>query len=198
MRILDARALLWSMLPCALLLAANPARADDIPLEAAPPVADSAPATVSHWYGGRLLLADAASLAVLAGGASLRATPVALLGFAGLFVASPIVHAAHAGLGRGVTSLALRLALPTLGFLLAKSATDGCWRDPNASDTCDFGAEIGGTLLGGIAAEVIDVVWLAHDVHPVEPPPGGGGHASAQLVVVPQNGGTIMGLAGRF
>jgi hypothetical protein len=182
-----------------LLLAwAGSAHADDAVPDPDSPRTELAPAAVeTHWYGGRVLLADAASLAVLAGGAALDAPPVIALGVAGWFLASPVLHAQHATVGRGLGAFALRLGLPLAGFLVAKTLTNGCWRDPNASDTCDLGAEMGATLLGAISAGVIDVAWLARDSHAVAPARRRTTQ-SANVVVLPQAGGALMGLAGTF
>jgi hypothetical protein len=176
-------------------LAAGAARADEGRAESAPA------AWQSHWYGGRLLLADGASVALMAAGGQTESLPLLGLGLAAWAVTSPILHAQHAGVPRAVGSLALRVGLPALGFLLAKSATDGCWRDPSASDTCDIGAETVGVLLGAIAAEILDVALLAHDEHAVAPPPPPAAApdvGSVQLVLAPRDGGAFMGVAGRF
>src|SRR5262245_27935608 len=117
------RSLLSCVVVLCLLLAAGSARAGD-PL----------PAEEPHWYGGRLLLADAAAVAVFAVGGSQGGAPVAVLGVGGWALGSPIVHATHGSVGRGVVSLALRVGLPLMGFMLGKSSSEGCWRGANASD----------------------------------------------------------------
>jgi len=177
-------------------LGATAARADEPAVgEAAP---DSPPAASAwHWYGGRILLADGASLAVMTAAGFADAPPLLVVGAAGWVLASPILHAQHGSLARGVGALALRVGLPVSGFLIGKALTEGCWRDPNASDTCDLGAEMAGTLMGAISAGVIDSVWLARDRHEVAPP-GEAASAAASVVVLPERGGALMGLAGRF
>jgi hypothetical protein len=143
-------------------------------------------------------VADGASLAILAAGAASSSAPLAIVGVAGWFLASPVVHVSHAGVGRGLGSLALRIGLPVVGILIANIASDGCWREPGASDNCDTAAQAEGLLLGAVAAEVLDVAWLARDARPVEPAPHGSDHPFAQLVVSPAVGGASVGLVGRF
>jgi hypothetical protein len=159
-------------------------------------VAPTEPAMEAHWYGGRILLADGSAVAVMAAGGGLGSGPLALVGVAGWFVASPLVHAQHAGAGRGLGSFALRAGLPLAGLVLANAASHDCWKEPGASDSCDVGAGLAGLLLGVIGAEILDVAWLARDAHPVE-----GAHAESrapQLVFLPQGDGLSVGLVGRF
>lgn len=191
------RRILWTV-PALLFALAGRAHAGEGPTDPSPSVEGAEELTETHWYGGRLLLADGASLAVLAAGGSLRSTPVFLAGFAGWFLASPIAHAEHAGLGRGAASLVLRVGLPALGLLAGQSSANGCWREVGASDSCEVGAGAGGLLLGAIAAEIIDVALFARDAHAAAPRPSRE-QAFAEPVVVPAaGGGAVMGLAGRF
>jgi hypothetical protein len=185
----------WTVPALVLALAGQARAAADVPEDAPAAVEDAEPALVPHWYGGRVLLADGASVAVLAAGGALRSTPVLVAGLAGWFLAAPVVHARHATFGRGAASFALRVGLPTLGLLVGQAASRGCWNDVGASDSCEVGAGAGGLFLGVLAAEIVDIALLARDAHPAEPPPE---HAFASPVVVPQQGGAVMGLAGRF
>jgi hypothetical protein len=198
MRTHGSGALLLSILTCALLRAA-PVRAEEPDVAPEAGAAEEPALSVApHWYGGRVLLADGVSLALLAGGAAARLDPVAVVGFAGWFLAAPIVHGSHAGVSHALGSLALRVGLPLVGLAIGQAASDGCWRQPGASDTCDVAAGMTGLLLGVVAAEILDVAWLARDAHPVAPSPSANDAARTQLVLAPQTGGAMLGLAGRF
>jgi hypothetical protein len=196
MRVCNARALRAPIVLFVLLGSVAAARADAPAVQLEP--RDGEPASASHWYGPRLLLADAATIAFAAASAGSESAPLTVLGLASWVLASPALHAEHAGLPRAGVSLALRLGLPALGFAIAQSTSDGCWRAPNASDTCDIGAEITGVMLGAIFAEIIDVAMVAHDSHAVAPPPPTPTRGSAQLLFAPKSDGGLLGIAGSF
>jgi hypothetical protein len=154
------------------------------------------PPVEPHWYGGSVLLADGLSLGLFAGGAAVTPS-LAIAGAAGWVLAAPIIHASHAGFGHAAGSLGLRLGLPLLGMLLGAAAVDGCWREPNASDACEAGMEVGGFMLGAVVAEILDVAWLARDEHPIASPPAPS-HPTVQFALTPRSGGAVLGLGGSF
>jgi hypothetical protein len=158
------------------------------------------PMTVS--YRGQILAADAASIGLsVLGPLVTRDESLSGIGFAGFFVAAPIVHLAH---GRGMAaakSLGLRVALPFVGAMagyrfgpddLTCHSSPGIDGKPGGS--CDdHGSLVGllvGAAAGGISAMVIDVKYLAR-YQTTRPQTWSAG-------IQPTRGGMALSVAGSF
>jgi hypothetical protein len=83
----------------------------------------------------------------------------ALLGY---LAGGPTIHWAHGHVAKGFGSLGLRVGLPTAGFLLGFGLA---LTTPNdlGSALVDIGL---GTVIGIIAAPIVDATWLAFDDAP--------------------------------
>lgn len=142
-----------------------------------PPVAAPArvePVTVS--YRGQIITADVASFGLMLLGPLLDEHEANLsgIGFAGYFLAAPLVHVAHGRGGAAAESLGLRLGLPLLGGFLGYhlgpadtacvQAADVDGRSPHGGG-CGDGASIVGTLVGAAAgvgtAMYLDAKYLS-------------------------------------
>ena len=147
------------------------------------------------WYGWQLMIADAASFALLFPTSGATVTTY--------LVGPPLIHAAHGQGWKAGTSIGLRLGVPLLAMLVATHASscsndsEGCWLGPAAL----------GFLVGAIVAAAIDDVAFAWEVSddpgsrtdPAEPrpaskPPG----LSVSAGLLPYRQGAGLGLAGRF
>lgn len=165
----------------------------------------------SHWYGGQILVADAAALAVSTTGAVLAgrddvgkgiAPTVALLGLGGWVLSSPFVHAGHRQPGRALASLAMRtggMAVSALTGMttLGLTCLGSCEGDYAALGILVVGGG-GGLVLGALAASAVDAAALAYM------PEGEPKAASSALRVLPVVGYEpvhrlpTMGLSGAF
>jgi hypothetical protein len=120
------------------------------------PVSDHEhPATVT--YATPILAVSLAGLAVpwVSGG------PGGWLGLGTYALGPPIIHLSHHNPGRAAGSLGLRLALPLLGMFVG-SSIDKASERKDAWYPGLFGAFVG-FYGGGVAASVIDAVWLARE-----------------------------------
>jgi hypothetical protein len=184
----------------ALLLAAPASSAFAAP-SPLPPSAPAEPADVAErerpvWYGYKLMLADAASLALVVGGVATDMAPLAVTGLGGVLLGAPIVHGAEGQSGRALGSLGMRVVLPLAGGALAVWAYDRNNRD---SGTCDcmggMFAYFGGVALGMGVAMMVDAAFLGWRSEPVAA-------RRESLSLLPSfglaPGGGSVGLAGRF
>lgn len=145
------------------------------------------------WYGGPILLADAAAFAAVVVGSHVRGQgAVAGLGLASFVLTPAVVHVTHGHRGRGLGSAGLRLALPLFAAFAGAGVGSGdCHQD---DDSCTVSGFATGLLVGMGAAAIIDQA-LAFD----RPPPTAKPRA---LVVGPtlavgRAGGSV-GVAGFF
>ncbi len=170
------------------------------PIVAAPPLSPSAPRA---WYGWQILIADAASTAMLilateASGAG--GTTLGVGGFAVYVTGGAFTHAMHHrrdGVIGG--SIALRLGLPLIGALVGgsegASSASQCRSDAASANhgsgmslgsLCGLAA-VGDMVLGGgigmLVASVLDVAVLSWADSVPNAPPG-----SASLRVLPSIG----------
>jgi hypothetical protein len=185
------------------------ARADETPgaiepLEAPRDADRPQEATGRRWYGGSVLLANAAGLGLTGG---CLAWDESLACVAPFLAAGSAVHVAHGNYGRAALSLAAHIALPSLGAILGNDATRSCDSSTSHLDggtittsTCG-GSMTGvttGAWIGIVAAAVLDAA-LAYDDAPAHrretavrrPPP------VLPAVAVGKNDATF-GLQGRF
>jgi hypothetical protein len=164
------------------------------PSPAQPPDVDAPGDTV--WYGYKLMLADAASVALVMAGASTNSDALAMTGLGGTFLGAPLVHAVEGRGGRAVGSLGLRLLMPIAGAALAGWAYDRDHRDDRECD-CMGGAfaMMGGMVLGMGTAMLVDALVLGWRTEaPVSK------HKTVALIpsIAVTPGGGSLGLAGRF
>jgi hypothetical protein len=153
---------------------AAPASAQPEPAEPAQPPAPTARATESSWYGWQVMIADAASIAMMGSGLAARNAPIGYLGLGGYLVAAPIVHGAHGRVGVGFASFGLRAGLPMVGAMLGYAAAGSCSREEQEKLLgCFFhgwGEAVAGGLVGAAGAVVIDAALLAHETRPIAQP----------------------------
>lgn len=148
-----------------------------------------------EYYGWQVMLADAASLALLFNDEG------TWLGVGGYALGGPIVHAAHGNVGSTLASAGLRAGLPVLGFFAGVILVEQDSHCGEEEYDCDDGfAALGAGLalgaLGVVSAVAIDWLALGWDDRPASPASG------RSLVVVPQVGvsenGASLGVLGRF
>lgn len=175
----------------AALTLAPPALADDdAPNGGAQPMASAPPSTPSHtpattehrWYGWQILLIDAGSIAL---GSALAYTAIdksspgigvasgaVLVG--GYGFGGPVVHWRHGNLGRGLTSLGLRLLVPIATGLMVMprvgttdqtvcAGAEPCRSSHGMSPATGLTL---GLLIGGVLVSGLDAGLLAHDTVP--------------------------------
>lgn len=173
------------------------------------------PASTPHWYGGQVLLADGASLALGFVLAKTGSSDGALVALAGAWmVGAPIVHAVHRRPGTAVGSLAMRAGL-TLGAYYAggpckttcTTAVGSCADDSNASDHWQTTSTICkgaiGALLGGAIASAIDSALLSREEVPAASVPQAATPMHHRITldsagVYPLHAGAGLSLGGRF
>lgn len=138
----------------------------------------------TRWYGWQILAVDVASIAVLAAGED--DALFSSIGAGGWVLGGPAVHLVHGHGGRAVGSLALRLAAPIAGAMIASAACPGDENDEVFG--CLDNIAIG-LVAGAGAAMVIDIVLATEEVE--SPPP-------VAPVLMVTDAGAQVGLAGRF
>jgi hypothetical protein len=176
----------------------NPAHADEgrtspalpiVPLTAAP-----APEV---WYGWQVLVADAAALGLTVGCFATDSIDEddCVIPLVGYIAAGPIVHATHAGAGRALASVGMRLVLPLVGGVIGLSTAD-C--TPN-SFLCGL-SEMGlGMMAGTAAAVLIDSIWAFEDAGGASSSPRPRRDFASLTPTMKLSGqSTTFGLAGRF
>ena len=152
------------------------------------------------WYGWQLMIADAASFALLF-------SPVPGLAAGTYWVAPPLIHAAHGQGWKAGTSVGLRLGVPLVAMLVSLGASSGSCDSRDEPAECAAGWLGVGFLVGAIVAAAIDDVAFAWEVsddpgsrtdpaetRPASKPPG----LSVSVGLLPYRQGAGLGLAGRF
>lgn len=148
---------------------AEPVRTAAASAASEPTAVENTPAA-GRWYGGQVLLADAAGLTVgaalalgLAAEHEHRPSDLGLVGSAWYgvgAVAAPAVHFAHGQGGHGMASLALRALVPPVSGVLG--LTVGCLGNGEFETSCRRSGVTGGTLVGLAAAAAYDASVLAY------------------------------------
>ena len=137
--------------------------------------ADPPPADTT-WYGWQTLLTDVASvgLATLTsahGSPDTESTVLGLSSAAFYFLGGPAVHLLHGRGGTALLDFGLRVGIPAgaglLGAALASGLSNGSSSDCPACVT--IAGFLFGATLGGVAASVVDVGWLAQEPAPARP-----------------------------
>lgn len=146
---------------------------------------DGAPAPTERlWYGGPMVAADVASISLLVGVEAMEdgdASPVlGTLGILGAVAFAPIDHLAHDHGKRAIGSLAMRVGLPFIGFLLAAGS---CEVGDGSGESCDTAGQ-NGAILGLFTAVVLDDLLLAYDERPAA-----GASSGLQLGLAPRGEG---------
>lgn len=143
----------------------KPPPPEERPLTSMPPpevAKSSSPSSSSGWYGWQTLIADAASAAVLTGGLVSWTVESTVAGYAGLLLATPIVHGIHGNVGRGLASFGLRLLLPSLAGAIGAGLNVAA----KGEETTKKGVVTSAGVGIGIAMAsciVIDLAFLAWD-----------------------------------
>jgi hypothetical protein len=141
--------------------------------------AESAHLLRKHWYGWQLLTTDLVATTLFLSdtlldsmavdNATLLRPGVPIVLSVGIFVAAPpAIHFAHGRIAAGLGSLGLRTGLPFLLGLLGKSSCSNRNTDGEYSD-CPGALELGGVLIGVMAASAIDAAALSTEVPSSEP-----------------------------
>jgi hypothetical protein len=122
------------------------------------------------WYGWQTLLLDGVALAMTLGGLYGGASGLTTTGVLTYVFGAPIVHMAHAEIGRGFGSMGMRVLLPLLGAgigaiagLSTKAGNDG--RD--AGEAAGTGATIG-AFIGGGGCALIDATAMGYKSQKIE------------------------------
>ncbi|MCE9577747.1 MAG: hypothetical protein K8W52_31730 [Deltaproteobacteria bacterium] len=122
------------------------------------------PETESHWYGGQLLLADAAGLTALTvltnlddHGRGGQAIGTLARGAVGSLALTPaIIHASHGNYAAAFGSVALRVGLPAAGLAIGAGACT------DSTDWC-LGPPLLGFAAGALTAILVDDLVLARE-----------------------------------
>jgi hypothetical protein len=152
--------------------------------------------TVSSWYGWQTLTADGAGVLLLAVGAAKNVPQLGYMGVTTYLVGAPIVHIAHAHVGRGFGSLGLRIGAPIAGF-----ATGFVVVSRSEGHAMSWGGLFGGMLgmlVGMSAAVVIDGAALSYERRLAPKTAPTQGAFSATPVAFAVRGGGVGGIAGTF
>jgi hypothetical protein len=110
-----------------------------------------------EWYGYQVAAPDVVGWVVAYAGAQSDAWPVTALGFGGMLLGGPIVHAAHDNWGRAGISLGLRVGAPLAGVGLGLALGGGIRKGGLHA----IAYAIVGASIGYIAAAMFDVGYLA-------------------------------------
>ena len=130
-----------------------------------PDDAEEAPAPPeTRWYGWQVLLADAASGALIYFGAKGDNTPLAVAGVATFFLAAPAIHLAHGSGGDAGKSFLFRTVPLAVGFGIAAIMASGEDCGEGCAALLPAFAGLVGSGLGAIAD------WLFLSTEPVSPP----------------------------
>jgi len=164
--------------------------------------------TEKVWYGWQNLIADAASITILAigvgqgtGGSGLR-----VAGGLGYVFASPTVHWIHGNVGPGFGSLGMRVLLPPIGLVvgIVVGAIAGADQDNNSLDktgTAIATGAVAGFFIGVAIPVALDAavfgwekVEVPNTARTLKPPT-----LTMRPILTPTaNGGAFGGLGGTF
>ncbi len=128
---------------------------------------DAIPAT--RWYGWQVLALDAAGLTAAISlsfnaGDSDEAQALAWGGGAATWLLGPaVVHLVHGRTRAAVSSVAVRAGLPVAGGFIGYYGV--CTEANDGRFSC-FVPMLGGILLGGLTAMIIDYGWLSSEERP--------------------------------
>jgi hypothetical protein len=115
----------------------------------------------AEWYGAGMIATDGAGWALAVGGA-LGESPAVVIGALGLtIIGTPLFHLEHKNYGRMGASFGMRLGATLLGFAIvngSKSSSDG-----GGPPVLSGAGAVGGAVIALLAAQVIDIAFLAHD-----------------------------------
>jgi hypothetical protein len=210
------------------LFASTHASAQQGPAEQQQQQQPAAPPPERTWYGWQTLSTDAAAVAALAAGLSIRndsfhlcdtcdaeryVNPHSILEATGVLSylgGGLLVHLAHHQRKKGFYSLALRAAAPAAGALVG-GVTGWSVACTGGSHWC-FGSQLGdwlegtafGAALGFFAAVVLDASAFAYEDHPAVPKPASaaGGWQVVPVAALPRDmtgrSTPSFGLAGVF
>jgi hypothetical protein len=164
---------------------------------AAPPVVEAAPPVEmeTKWYGWQLLLADAASVLIMADGDAGIA-----IGIGGLLLGAPALHLANHNYVGAVASVAVRggVALAIAGLASASAERPACMQgDPGCPvghvvDDIGTAGLVLGLAAGGLVFAIVDDTLLAKvSVPRVQP-------GRLAPYVAPQSGGFSAGFGAAF
>lgn len=152
------------------------------PITATASTEPTKPAEVTVWYGWETLALDVTSglMAVGTLGATDAADIVGLLGIGTYVLGTPIIHLARGHYWRSAGSLAMRLAIPTLGFFIGATIGE---HSPGVSNDASLPLADGviGAGLAMLVPVPIDAFVLGYDTAPAEPDVGAPGAAAWDL-----------------
>jgi hypothetical protein len=114
-------------------------------------IAFAAETARADTYRSQVIAADAISLGTVAAAGKADRKELVYLGIAGMALSAPIVHVVHHDYTGAAMSLGLHTVLPLAGAGFARAREWGVV------------AMIAGAVVGFVAADVVDAVWLAKD-----------------------------------
>jgi hypothetical protein len=121
-----------------------------------PPIAfEPNPDRSSKWYGWQTLAADGVSAGLLSIGLVSWTVESTVGGYAGLLLATPVIHVVHGHVGRGIGSFALRLLIPAFGAGVGLGASYLAERDELT--------ELSGVRSAGVGAGIGAAICVALD-----------------------------------
>lgn len=190
-------------LASALLAFSSAASATDAP--EAPATSQATPkeeeGSRKEWYGYQTLLVDAAagaSFAFAGAAEKVQFAPAVqgawvVLGLSSYAVVSPLVHVLNHEPGRGIGSLAIRLAMPAMSSFVGFAASSGCNPSHTPFNFCRLEGWAIGMGVGMLAASIVDASALAWKS---APKPIEKTSISPDVRITSQ--GAIIGATGRF
>lgn len=124
------------------------------------------------WYGWQGLISDGVAFTLTLGGGFAQTRSVLTMGIITFVLGTPIVHMAHAEIGRGFGSMGMRVLLPLVGAgigaiagLVSVSGSKDATSD--AGDAAGTGAIVG-SLVAGAGCAIIDAFALGYKSQKVE------------------------------
>jgi hypothetical protein len=112
------------------------------------------------WYGWQTLAVDAAAVALLAFEPAFDARLPSRAPSIGVYAIGPaVIHFSHGSVGKGLGSLALRIAMPFLGFRFGNLLSESLqWPSGSGMEASAVGA-----LVGGAGAMALDATLIGWD-----------------------------------
>ena len=165
----------------------QPAQASGIPV-LAPPPNYSAPRYEKVWYGWQALIPDSIAYVLTLTGGFADADGAVALGLITFGLGTPIIHMAHAEVGRGFGSIGMRIMLPLLGAgvgaIAGVIATAGKRSGDEVADAAGTGAIIG-AYVGAGGCTLVDVFALGYKRQRIEPDTASTGRRVGGITLAP-------------
>lgn len=176
-----------------------------------PPPKPEQPRYEETWYGYQTITVDALSLGLLVAGTASRSGSLALGGYLGFLLGTPIVHMVHGNIGAGFGSMGLRFLVPLIGMGVGAVAGLIIGGTGGSGDLDSFGrganGAISGLVIGGLIGTggciLIDAAGFAYtkervDDHASKLTPRGRMGLTVTPTLRVERNYAALGIGGRF